>query len=258
MVAPFVAAIMQAISGGRAAAGGVRIARLQTRDRLGRFVEDPGGQGVVFGVNFSEGKGWREFQKGFVKASAHMEMAGRVLISSMERRFDTQGADVGGWPARHVPNTVGILEDLSEGPLIKGRRFKDRPVLSDTDTLSESFDWVIQGDRLVILTKVPYAKVHNLGGAVTYKIRKETKELVKTNIFRQHYKWVLPLDKISFEVPQRLFMVATTQDVKDIVKEWNYLLEKQKEGSKKTRKKRKAKDGGQGLLALLRKLKADG
>lgn len=122
---------------------------------------------------------------GYNKAgwSRWIRMARDYLIDEAKSSFDKQGTYGFPWPPRSVPNVAGIIEDAKRGSTtIQPNRLTERPAGINTGALKESITGRVDGTKIVLESKLPYAAKFFGGGASVFDISKQTAQNIATAI----------------------------------------------------------------------------
>lgn len=137
------------------------------------------------------------------------------------------------WPARVAPSLAGIFADANEpgNGAIKTRRLDTRPALIDKGRLSRSITYQVEGNKVVVGTNVPYAKIHNEGGTSTQlrhnyesfdqKIDKFVRVDMKDfgDDAKMNVLGLKKADSLTTKVPKRQFLGYPTKRAWKIIKE---------------------------------------
>ena len=105
----------------------------------------------------------------------------------------------------------------------KGKNKRGRNLLIQSGRLKRSLRMRTKGDRIIFSTDVPYAKIHNEGGAVKKSVR------VRSHVRRQRGKRTKVKEhkrKINTEMPQRKFMGRSSFAEQKIIKQIERELQK--------------------------------
>ena len=153
-----------------------------------------------------------------------LKQVGALIVSHTQRNFRDQSFDGEPWEPRAPVNVYGILADFAAGKSRPpARRFQRSPVLEDTGRLAQSVTYEVTSTKTIrVGTNVPYAAVHQTGGAVesetiTRELRERFWAWLKNEqpAIKRQLGWVLNkkfLDtKLQGEVPARPFLGVTKE-----------------------------------------------
>lgn len=160
---------------------------------------------------------------------AALRQIGALMVAESQQAFREQKHAGKAWDPRGKVNVFGIIADFYEGRQPPARRFERRPVLKDTGRLSASIAFqVLSGGQVVeVGTVLPYAAVHQHGGAVESRpinetVRSVLNEFLKGNgkKWRKQLGWLLNKKfagkTIKGKVPARPFVGITKQTIDDV------------------------------------------
>jgi phage gpG-like protein len=151
-----------------------------------------------------------------------LDAIGSYLAARSQRAFQDQSFNGEAWPARRVPNVMGIVADLNRGGPPRSRRFDDRPALTDTGNLRRSITWEVRGDSVLVGTTVEYASAHQAGGP-TQPIRLTPTGRRGLALFlrrepelREDLGWLFAREVATANVPARPFVGLQDGDLDEI------------------------------------------
>lgn len=159
-----------------------------------------------------------------------LDRIGIMLVGRQAQAFIHQKRGNARWPARSVPNLIGLISDLVGGGAIKKRRWEPRPAGVDTSRLSMSLSYDITGPKSVATgSKLPYAaKIHE-GGHTSFRVPREliaplTKEMRRArkrgDARMIKLGWLFHFAKeglsLELDVPARPFATVEDEDWRDI------------------------------------------
>lgn len=160
----------------------------------------------------------RETRRKVKRLREPLEKSAKIMMKSIDENFRVGGRPkwkpIGDWA-------------------MATRKNKKRPPLTDTGKLRKSIGYMIKGNRVVVGTKIPYARLLNFGGnlfippkVVVPKRTSALKFMVNGKIVYAK-KAVIPGFRVT--VPERPFMVLQEKDVNKITAIFNkYIMEKLK------------------------------
>ena len=152
-----------------------------------------------------------------------LHAAGTLLAARARRSFDEQGhRGAKQWPARSVPNVLGILSDLEAGKIPDPKRYEPRPALVDSGALKASIRYQVRGNGVTLTANRPYASTHEKGGIVVKPITREALKGLAA-LLRQSpelrlslgwlFTWARRGRPISKLIPARPFLEPSTRDM---------------------------------------------
>src|SRR5437899_1789490 len=110
----------------------------------------------VPGADFNPGDRLRALAANLKNPTRFLKRAGLLLASRAQAAFREQKRGNVQWPARAVPNVIGILDDLAHDVNPPARRFDPRPAGVDKGTLRDSLTaaavHLVSGDTVEIGT----------------------------------------------------------------------------------------------------------
>lgn len=148
--------------------------------------------------------------------------AAEIILPGMFGAFI--GGMTGKWPARRVPNVLGIISDLEAGRSIQAKRFEARPALVDTGALRDSIRFTVAGTSVTLLSSMPYASLHEKGGTITRTVPRSilpglAQFLKSQPEHRSSLGWLFYYAKkrkaIKSTIPARPFLAPTPRDIAD-------------------------------------------
>lgn len=173
-----------------------------------------------------------------------MKQVGALMKARAQKAFVDQRRGAAEWPARGVPNVMGIIADLHAGRVPPARRFEARPAGVDTGQLRASIAFrQVARDAIEVGSVLPYAGIVNWGGTSKSPVIDDT---ILSGLYRFLYGskskgirrgakgagldvsrksakkalgWLFGQKgkSIEVEVPPRPFVTLEPQDVRDIV-----------------------------------------
>lgn len=166
----------------------------------------------------------KQISSGALPTAALMRI-GRLAKERARTAFEAQARGGVAWPARAVPNVMGILRDAETSSTPKGRRFDARPAAIDTGSLRNSIQVSVTGPSSIeVGSALPYASIVQRGGASTIQVTQTMRENVKRMVRRDPRVAASPrlrgvangtTSAITAQVPPRPFLTVTEQDRKD-------------------------------------------
>ena len=181
-------------------------------------------------ATFEKGAKLERWERNFQNPRNALKQIGALMVAESREAFREQKHGRDRWKPRSDVNVFGIIKDFAGGATAPpARRFERRPALSDTGRLKQSIAFKVFGRSVVeVGTNLPYAKVHQEGGAVkSEKITKGVQEAL--------WKWLKKKDKtlkrrlgfllnkkfrgkfLEGEVPKRPFVGITKQTRADVL-----------------------------------------
>lgn len=164
-----------------------------------------------------------------------MKRIGAMMTARAKQTFQNQGRAQVRWPARSVPNVIGIIKDAEMGrKTVPNRRFDARPAGIDTRLLARSIAHRLEGKDTVVIGSVqPYATDVQKGGPRTIRITAMTRKVLfaYVNRARERIKkgaandrdramaqiaWVLYRSELNMNVPPRPYLFFSHMDRMDI------------------------------------------
>lgn len=136
------------------------------------------------GADFDPGERLRNLARNLRDPRRFLVQAGRLLANRARVAFREQKRGGVAWPARSVPNVIGILEDLRHDVTPPARRWSPRPAGVDSgnlrDSLTDDAVLPISRDTVQIGTKAPGAGTIQYGGEVDVEVDAPLKAKIKT------------------------------------------------------------------------------
>lgn len=174
-------------------------------------------------VDFQKGAKVERLERNLKDPSPALKTVGALMVAESQEAFRNQSFGGVQWPARRVPNIMGILADFAAGKSAPPeRRFQARPALRDTGRLQGSIAYRLGPDYVEVGTNVDYAAVHQKGGTslsptITDDIRHRLWAWLRTQPKerKKQLGWLLNRKfrglQLQRKVPARPFLGVTEQ-----------------------------------------------
>lgn len=163
------------------------------------------------------------------RPTAALKQIGALMVAESQQAFRDQRLGKHEWPARSVPNVMGIIADFASGKRAPpARRFEDRPALRDTGRLAASIAFRLVGaDSVEVGSSLPYADTHQRGGrSESATITEQVQRLLGRWLgsqgaeMRQRLGWLMNEKfrgtKLTADVPKRPFVGVTDDTIKAV------------------------------------------
>jgi phage gpG-like protein len=155
-----------------------------------------------------------------------LEAWGLFLVGKTQAAFRAQARGGESWPARAVPNKLGILADLAQGKTPPSRRWDPRPGGIDTGRLRSSIAYRVEGQVVTVGSALDYASDVQQGGPRTLPIpRKALAEWLRSlkdpeqkEQARAAFGPLLSRGSFTTTVPPRPFLLLTDEDRRDLTR----------------------------------------
>jgi phage gpG-like protein len=148
-----------------------------------------------------------------------LKQAGFYMVAKAQEAFKRQGRSEQ-WRPRAVPNVAGIVQDLTQGPNVKSRRFDPRPAGIDTGSLRSSITYrIVNGDTVEFGSNLPQADLIQHGGTseqqITSEVRRNLADYLRANPneeLRRKLAFLFTTDVLVTKVPPRPFVEVLPED----------------------------------------------
>lgn len=151
---------------------------------------------------------------------------GLYLTGRAQATFRTQGRGSVAWPARGVPNRIGILLDLQQGRVPPERRFEARPAAIDTGRLRSSIAYRVSGNTVTVGSSLAYASDVQRGSTKTVTIDRNLRSALanwlkslpagRKQQMRRSFGFLFTVGSLSVTVPPRPFLILDDEDRRKI------------------------------------------
>lgn len=140
------------------------------------------------GADFNPGRRLEALAENLRDPRRFLVRAGLILAERARHAFDIGVQARGGyaWPARAVPNVIGILDDLAHDRKPPARRWDPRPAGVDTGLLRGSLNaqavHLVSGDTVEVGTNAAGAGMIQHGGEVDVEVDDALKTKIKAHL----------------------------------------------------------------------------
>ena len=167
-----------------------------------------------------------ETKKRFQDLRPLAEAVGVYMVGQTQKAFREQRRGSQDWPARSVPNRMGVLVDLKNGKTPPSRRWDARPAGIDTSRLRQSIAFRVDGGKVIVGSNLPYAsdvqrgatKTIQLDGPLRHALADWLRSLPKGKraAARQAFGFMFHQGSFTVTTPPRPFLMVTPEDRRQI------------------------------------------
>lgn len=170
---------------------------------------------------------------------------GGILVASSQKAFREQKFGGIPWPERYPNqkrprlNIAGALSDAAAGrPAPKPNRFQERPAGMDTGALKNSISFRVEGDKVFVGSKLPYASIIHEGGTSVQIITDSMRKTVGEWLIKSQNSVKLEIaGRIKGKVNKKGEMIFSAIKKNFALRKLAFVLKKKKGGEWKTTEK---------------------